>query len=140
MIIECPASGSICADSWQVPSDAVPFANISMRRHDPWSEVDVRLSRWAKNVSSLVDAGRQPPSLMTIRIARACSYELSKRFPPPDMISADGNGGITFEWNNDPFSHTLEISASSPPELSTYQDNRFVRSEILPAGILLSNR
>jgi hypothetical protein len=112
---------------WQIPTDVEVRRTALPARDAAWAETISRLRRWPSNRTSLVDQGAIPPSVMTIRFAIACAVWLQdNRYRAPDFTSADGDGGIIFEWNDRGSGRVLEVPAEGIPEMTTFHGNRVV--------------
>src|SRR5205809_2626399 len=63
------------------------YVSTSNDAGDAWNLIDTRLSEWMADPSATVDYNADPPSRMTIRIARDFIREIRQKcWPAPDTV------------------------------------------------------
>ena len=63
------------------------------------SLISYMLLEWALDPEQLLDEGLTPPTVKAFQRAVELLGRLSRRgISPPDRVSPDGDGGVSFEW------------------------------------------
>ena len=95
--------------------------------------IDKDLVEWSQSPEQFAEEGLNAPTPMAISSARSFAQHCrNQETDPPLRMSADGSGGIVFEWRVAPVFCMVEIGAEGQIELLVFENCKLVGR--LPIG------
>lgn len=109
---------------------SVTLSETDEENRERWrAVVDRPLIEWGRDPERFRDEeeGIEPPSAEIVRMASLAALALSQTpVPPPLRVAMNGEGGLTFEWRDDLWFLTLDITADGHAEFCRYEDCRLI--------------